>query len=241
MIGLHVDRLRRVAERDRFFGRLHGLDRAQRVGLRPGGDAAEVSLDDRDDLLRLDVSDERDRHVRRDVVPPVERFGILAGERLQVAHVADDWLLVGVRGVRRGQELLEQAAVGRALCAKAPFFHDDIPLFVELAKHGIEESRRLEVGPELDFVRRQRVEIDRLIGARRCVHADAARAIDDLAELVLLDERVGRLLGVLESLLQGFELRGVRAAGPRPPRRRRGRRRPPWRARPFRRRSPSCR
>jgi hypothetical protein len=93
------------------------------------------------------------------VVLPVERLGVLAGERQQIAHVPDDGLLVRVRGERRGRKLLEEAAVGCALGAQPTLFHDDVALLVELAKHRVEEARRFEVGPELDLVGGQRVEI----------------------------------------------------------------------------------
>ena len=57
----------------------------------------QVTLEDRHDLLRLDVTDHGDRDVGGDVVGLEELHGVLPGEGLQVAHVADRRLTVGMR------------------------------------------------------------------------------------------------------------------------------------------------
>ena len=89
---------------------------------------------------------------------------------------------------------------GTAVGAHAALFHHHVALFVELAHDRILEAIRLQRRPELKLVRRQRVHVSGLVVAGEGVQADAAVALDDLAELVLDDV----LVGIFDGRLPGF-------------------------------------
>src|SRR6266542_1371496 len=97
---------------------------------------------------------------------------------------------------RSGHKFFEKAAKRAALRTHAPLFGNHVALFVKLAENGMKETLRVEVGPQLEAIDWQRVEVDRLIGSGERVHADAARLIDDLRELVRHDVLLRNIHGV---------------------------------------------
>ena len=130
---------------------------------------------------------------------------------MQVGGPAHDGLPVGVGGEGGRQELLDQAADRLALGAHAALFEDDVALLVELAHHRCEIALGLEVRPQLEAVGGEGEEVAGLVRVREGVQADAALAVDDLAELVLDHERVGLGDPVPPRLLELLHLRLVAA------------------------------
>ena len=110
--------------------------------------------------------------------------------------------MIGIGHERRAEELLEQAARGTAVGAHAALFHHHVALLVELAHHRMQQAVRLQRGPQLELVRRHGVHVAGLVVVGEGVHAHAAVALDDFAELVVDDVLVGGLDRILPGLLQ---------------------------------------
>src|SRR5258708_9097482 len=121
-----------------------------------------------------------------------------------------------MRGESRSQELLDQSSYGLAVRAHPPLLVDDVALLVELAHHRLQEALRLEIRPQLETVRGQRIEVAGLLAAREGVQSDPALSFDDLGESVGHDIFVRLGQRVLPGLLLLCHLRLVppRAAPP---------------------------
>ena len=72
------------------------------------------------------------------------------------------------------------------------------------------EALRFEVGPELEPVRGQTVEVVGSVGAGAGVEPDTTDAVDDLTEFVGFDELVGGLLGCRDLLAQRPQAQRIR-------------------------------
>src|SRR5437660_676729 len=107
-----------------------------------------------------------------------------------------------------GEKFLAETALRPAFGAEPPLLGDDIALFVEFAENGMEEALRLEERPQLEAIRRQRIEVDSLVGIREGVDADAARLIEDSREFLRDDVLVRGFDRVFPRF---FELRDFRS------------------------------
>jgi hypothetical protein len=138
-------------------------------------------------------------------------LALRAAERAQVRREADAAEAVRVRGERGVRELEQQAAERRRFVAHAPLFVDDVALGVELAEHRVRHAAALEQRPQLQPVRRHRIEVRRDVVRRVGVRVLAARLLDPLAEVVRHDQVASRSLCRVERLLELLEPRGIRA------------------------------
>ena len=114
--------------------------------------------------------------------------------------------MIGMGFEGRGVELFEQAADGIAISAQAALFDHDVTFFIKLAQHGMKEALRLEIGPELQPIRRQRVVIAGLVVIGEGVEILTAVLLDDLAELVGHHVFVGFGDGVFPRFFQLLQL-----------------------------------
>ncbi len=134
---------------------------------------------------------------------PLEKVGRIGRrEALQIGGVADGGPVIRVRHERGAEKLLNQPPSRTAVGAHAALFHHHVALFVELAHHRMHHPVRLQRRPKLDLVRRQRVHVGGFVIAGERVHAHAAVAFHDLAELVFHHVFVGRRDGVLPGFFQ---------------------------------------
>ena len=213
MVALQIERLRRLAQNDGAFALLLRLDGAERLRLRLLRQTSEVLLDDRHRFRRFHVAHDGQNHVRRHVVLVEEFDGVRRGDRLQVGHVPDTAHSVRMGDERRAHELLEQAADRTALDAHPPLFHHHVALFVELAQERRAPALRLQVGPELEAVRRHGEKVCGDVRRGERIESDAAGRFHDLRELVRLDELVRFGDGIAPRLLQLFHLRFIATGG----------------------------
>src|SRR5207237_9171099 len=79
---------------------------------------------------------------------------------------------------------------------------DDVTLFVELAENRMEETVGFEIRPQLQAIRRHRIEVRGDVGVLERVDTEGAGAIDDLAELVRHDVLAGRFHRFLPRLFE---------------------------------------
>ena len=107
-----------------------------------------------------------------------------------------------MRQKRHAEKLLEQAAGRVAVCSHAPLFKHHVALLVELAHHGVKKPLGFKIGPELDAVGRERIEVGGLVRIREGVQSDAALPLHDLAEFFLHHVFVGGGNRVLPGLLE---------------------------------------
>ncbi|OQA05066.1 MAG: hypothetical protein BWY66_02758 [bacterium ADurb.Bin374] len=194
MVADHEIRLALELERDPPFAPLRRLFRDHGVGFRLERQTPEIRFGPRPALRRIDVADDDRGQVRRRVMLSEELLRLFPADRLQVGHVADDRLAVGMREECEVAELLEQLPDRPVVDAHPAFFHDDVLFRVEFAKAGVEEPVRLHRKPHLEFVRREARCISGEIVTRERIQADAAGLLDRLGELVVHDELLrGRL------------------------------------------------
>src|SRR5208283_4702716 len=106
---------------------------------------------------------------------------------------------------RSGVELLQQPAGGIAVGAQAALFDYHVALFIELAQHGMKKTLGLQIGPQLQPIRGQRVVIGGLVVIGEGVEILAAALLDDLAKLVGHNIFVGFGNGVLPAFFELFQ------------------------------------
>ena len=131
----------------------------------------------------IDVADDRQDRVVRRVPGPEERDHVLDARSVEILHRADGRVVVrvAVREDRR-HELLVEGAVGPVVVALALLVLDHLALVVEVLLAQRVEQRRHPVGlqpqPELELVRRQRLEVVGAVEVGGGV-VDAAGTLDD--------------------------------------------------------------
>src|SRR6202790_1066058 len=97
----------------------------------------------------------------------------------------------------RGRELLQQTPKRLAVHTHSPFLDDYVALLVKFAHDRVQESLRLQIGPQFQAVLGKRIMIGSLVVRRESIHSLAAIALDDLSELVGNDVLIRFLNGVL--------------------------------------------
>src|SRR3984885_809350 len=184
MIALDVERLRSFADGDEFFGNLRRLNRGHWLRLGAGGGLREVTCEDGHRLSGLHVTDNSNDDVRGHVelLVEVSRFG--RGDLADLALPANAWPPVGVRDVSGCEELLDHTANGRRVDAHAAFFLNHVPFLIELTLDGLADALALQVGPELETIRRHAPEVLCGIFGGRCVDADCAVLLGDRRKFI---------------------------------------------------------
>ena len=114
----------------------------------------------------------------------MEVGGLGGGDLADLALPADAGSAVGMRDVGGGEELLDHAADGVGVDAHPALLLHDVALLVELALDGMADALALEIGPELEAIRRHAPEVLRGVFGGGCVDADCAVLLGDRGELV---------------------------------------------------------
>ena len=183
--------------------------RTRRHGSR--GNLAEPGLDPIQGFARIEIANEYEGRVVGTVVKVEELVDVLEPGRVDVGHVADGRMTVGVPLVVGALEQgLEREAVGAVLVRLPPLVLHDFALVVELLLRdpGLEEPHAVGLQPqaEIEFVRGQGLEVVRAVEPRRAVER-AAGILHEL-EVLLLRHVLGSLE---EEMLE--EVREAGAAG----------------------------
>ena len=176
-----------------------------RLGRGARRETAEVELGEPDDFLRLHVSDDEGGQVGWCVEPIEEVTGRRTGQVLEIRVPSDDLPAIGMGFVGDGQKVFQEVSSRLALDPHTPFFDDDVPLLVELAQDWVEETVGLQREPELQFVRRQAVEVSGGVRGGTGIEAHRARLLQDLAEVVVDDVLIGFFLCLLQRFLELLE------------------------------------
>ena len=169
-------------------------------------DGAEVLLDPRERLLRVDVADDRQHRVVRRVVRAEERARVVQRRRVQIGHGADGRVVVRVAlGVDQRGHPLERGAVGHVVVALPALVLDHVTLVLQrlLVERGQQRAHPVRLQPErqLQLVRGHGLEVVGALEARRPVEG-AAGALDQLEVAVSLDLRRALEHEVLEQVSQ---------------------------------------
>ena len=136
-----------------------------RVGLRH---AAQVLLHQLGRLLGVEVPDDHQRRVVRDVVGAEEITHVLDRRRLEILHAADGRVLVGMDRERLVVDDFVQPPVGLILDAHAPLFLDHFALGLEHLLVDAQRGQAIGFEPEHErqVLRRERLPEDRRVFVR---------------------------------------------------------------------------
>ena len=176
-------------------------------------DRLEITASPRLHLHSIEAPDNGQHGVVGSVVVPVVALDVLSAESLQVGHVSNDGLAVRVLGERGRQVPLIQCPGRARVDPHAPFFHDDVPLRVELAEYRIRHAVRLEREEELRPVRRQLHEVRRRLRRRRGVEALRSRSRQDAIELVAHHQLAGLVLESVDLTPDALDLFRIAGRG----------------------------
>ena len=151
---------------------------------RLGFELRELRVDQADRLVGVEVARDADRHVVRHVPGAVVVDNVFDRRLFEVLRLADGGLrAVGVAREEAAEQLLPQLAAV-AVHRHVLLFVDGFKLGVEEAHHRIAEALRLDGEPAVEFVRRNVVDIDRLLHPGVGVGALRADGVEQLVVLV---------------------------------------------------------
>ena len=173
-----------LAQHHPALGLLLGLALLDARRSRARRNSAEMLLDVLQRLVGIDVADDDQRGVRRDVVAPVVSVQIVARHRLQIRQPADRRMVIGMHLERRRRHLGVEQLLGIVLAALQ--LRDDHGA-LGLAVRGIVEAAVHPLGLDeqhpIERVLRRRFEVGRLVDPGVAVPA-AAELLDDALHLV---------------------------------------------------------
>ena len=185
MVAHHKLGLGLVSDDDSPFSHLSRLGGDPNFGRGLAWDRPEGSLQHRDYPLRVDVSHNHPDGVVGGVEALEVGLDLRAGEAVHIVGPPDDGHPVGVRNVGRRHEPLPQQPAWAGLDPKPPFFQNDVALPIELTEDRVGHPVALQVGPQLQLVRRKPDHVVGAVLARPGVETYPPVASVELRELVL--------------------------------------------------------
>ena len=189
-----------LVQNDAALGILRRLDGGALIRLLVRWDAAKILFNEGYGLRGINVADDGNYHVRRDVIRVKKMLCVGGGEAIEVGNVSHSRPVIWVRCVSFGHELLDQPADWVAISAHAALFGDHVPFFVELAKHGMRIARRLHISPQLKPIDGKGIEVAGIVLSGEGIYILNSVPVEDFAEFI----RHHVLLRVFDRILPGF-------------------------------------